>query len=148
VPSEAVNLKSWQIAFNRLDDLPEILVQGHERAYLTWIFTTKSARSYAIEPAAVDEYVRVFSAPGAARASFVWCRAALSPDGLAQAKARSGQRLTIPVLALGDALRASAATIGDHVSGGAIGLGCGHFLPEECPDEMTAAMLGFWRDTR
>jgi pimeloyl-ACP methyl ester carboxylesterase len=45
IPSAAVNLKSWQFAFNRLDDLPEILVQGHERAFLEWIFATKSARS-------------------------------------------------------------------------------------------------------
>src|SRR5262245_59472341 len=28
LPSEAANLKSWQFAFNRLNDLPEILTQG------------------------------------------------------------------------------------------------------------------------
>jgi hypothetical protein len=58
IPSDVINLKSWQFAFNRLNDLPEILVQGHERDYLTWIFATKSVRSYAIEPAALDEYTR------------------------------------------------------------------------------------------
>jgi pimeloyl-ACP methyl ester carboxylesterase len=100
VPSEAVNLKSWQFAFNRLDDLPEILVQGHERAYLTWLFATKTTRAYAIEPAALDEYVRVFSAPGTARAGFAWYRAAFSPEGLAQAKVRAARRLPMPVLAL------------------------------------------------
>ena len=154
VPSEAANLKSWQFAFNRLHDLPEILVQGHERAYLAWIFATKSTRAYAIEPAALDEYVRVFSAPGAARAGFAWYRAAFSPEGLAQAKARAAQRLPMPVLALGggdgvgDALHAAVAGLGDHVEGGAIGEGCGHFLPEECPDELAAAILAFWRKTR
>jgi pimeloyl-ACP methyl ester carboxylesterase len=101
VPSEAANLKSWQFAFNRLHDLPEILVQGHERAYLAWIFATKSTRTYAIEPAALDEYVCVFSAPGAARAGFAWYRAAFSPEGLAQGKVRAAQRLPMPVLALG-----------------------------------------------
>jgi pimeloyl-ACP methyl ester carboxylesterase len=60
IPSEAVNLKSWQFAFNRLDDLPEILVQGREREYLAWIFATKSFRSYAIEGAALEEYTAVF----------------------------------------------------------------------------------------
>ena len=28
--------------------------------------------------------------------------------------------------------------------GGSI-TGCGHFLPEECPDELTEAVLKFWQ---
>ena len=156
IPSEAVNLKSWQFAFNRLNDLPEILVQGHERAYLAWIFATKSFRSYAIDSATLDEYTRQYSAPGAMRAGFAWYRANFDAEGLAQAKARADKRLTMPVLALGgsegvgDALRATVATIGDHVQGGSItgsNTGCGHFLPEECPDELTEAVLKFWQST-
>ena len=149
-----MNLKSWQFAFNRLDDLPEILVQGHERAYLAWIFATKSARNYAIEPAALDEYVRVFSAPGAARASFAWYRTAFTPEELDRAKARAARRLEMPVLALGgsdgigDALHATVAGLGDHVTGGPIGEGCGHFLQEECPGELVASILDFWNGTR
>ena len=154
IPSEALNLTSWQFAFNRLNDLPEILVQGREREYLAWIFATKSFRPYAIDTAALDEYTRQYSAPGAMRAGFAWYRANFDADGLAQAKARAAKRLTMPVLALGgsegvgDALRATVATIGDHVEGGAISgatAGCGHFLPEECPDEMTEAVLKFWQ---
>jgi pimeloyl-ACP methyl ester carboxylesterase len=34
LPNETANLKSWQFAFNRLNDLPEILVQGREREFL------------------------------------------------------------------------------------------------------------------
>jgi pimeloyl-ACP methyl ester carboxylesterase len=156
IPTEAVNLKSWQFAFNRLNDLPEILVEGHERAYLTWIFATKSTRSYAIDPAAIDEYTRQYSAPGAMRAGFGWYRANFNAAGLAQAQARAAKRLTMPVLALGgsdgvgDALRATIAPLGDRVQGGAITgatEGCGHFLPEECPDELTEAVLKFWQST-
>jgi pimeloyl-ACP methyl ester carboxylesterase len=156
IPTEAANLKSWQFAFNRLNDLPEILVQGREREYLTWLFATKSFRSYAIEPAALEEYVRQYAAPGAMRAGFAWYRANFDADGLAQAKARAAKRLTMPVLALGgsegvgDALRATVATIADNVQGGSIAgpsIGCGHFLPEECPDELTAAVLKFWQST-
>lgn len=153
VPSEALNLKLWQFDFNRLHDLPETLVQGHERAYLSWIFQTKSTRDDAIELAAVDEYVRVFSVPGAARAGFEWYRAAFSPEGLAQQQARAKLRLTMPVLALGgsdglaDRLKTSVATIGDHVEGGALA-GCGHFLPEECPVQFTDAVLTFWHHNR
>jgi pimeloyl-ACP methyl ester carboxylesterase len=156
IPSEAVNLKSWQFAFNRLNDLPEMLIQGRERAYLAWIFATKSFRPYAIDAAALDEYTRQYSAPGAMRAGFAWYRANFDADGLSQAKARAAKRLTMPVLALGgsegvgDALRATVATLGDRVQGGAITgatAGCGHFLPEECPDELTEAVLKFWQST-
>ena len=154
IPLEAANLKSWQFSFNRLNDLPEILVDGHERAYLTWIYATKSTRSYAIEPTAIDEYTRQYSAPGAMRAGFAWYRANFNDEGLAQAKVRAARRLTMPVLALGgsdgvgDGLRATIAPISDHVQGGAITgatVGCGHFLPEECPDELTDAILKFWQ---
>ena len=160
IPSEMANLKSWQFAFNRLNDLPEILVQGHEQAYLAWIFATKSFRSYAIDSAALEEYTRQYSAPGAMRAGFAWYRANFDAEGLAQAKVRAAKRLTMPVLALGgsegvgDALRATVATIGDRVQGGSItprqalpADGCGHFLPEECPDELTEAVLKFWQST-
>jgi len=164
LPSEAVNLKTWQFSFNRLNDLPEILVQGHEREYLTWIFATKATRTYAIEPAAIDEYTRQYSAPGAMRAGFAWYRANFDADGLVQAKARAAKRLTMPVLALGgsdgvgDAFRATVAPVGDHVQGGAIAPqqeadstnaadGCGHFLPEECSAELTDAVLKFWQST-
>jgi hypothetical protein len=43
-------------------DCPRSSYRGHERAYLAWVFSTKST-PYAIESAALDEYVRVFSAP-------------------------------------------------------------------------------------
>jgi pimeloyl-ACP methyl ester carboxylesterase len=164
IPNETSNLKSWQFSFNRLNDLPEILVQGHERDFLTWIFATKSDRAYAIEPRAIDEYTRQYSAPGAMRAGFAWYRANFDADGLAQAKVRAAKRLTMPVLALGgsggvgDLLRATLAPVGDHVQGGAVmpqpdtgemgaNDGCGHFLPEECPAELTDAVLKFWQST-
>jgi len=35
----------------------------------------------------------------------------------------------------------------DHVQGGPIGPDCGHFLPEECPNELTEAVLKFWQST-
>jgi pimeloyl-ACP methyl ester carboxylesterase len=96
------------------------------------------------------------------RAGFAWYRANFSAEGLAQAKVRAAKRLTMPILALGgsdgvgDTLRATVATIGDHVQGGSIEArqqsgqmntvdGCGHFLPEECPDELIGAVQQFWQ---
>ena len=66
--------------------VPSDTVIGREREYLAWIFATKSTRSYAIEPAALDDYTRQYSVPGAMRAGFAWYRANFDAEGLAQAK--------------------------------------------------------------
>jgi len=146
---DATNLRTWHFAFNRLDDLPEILVQGHEREYLTWFFNHKTLKKDAFDQAAIDEYVRLFSRPGAAKASFDYYRVAFSASGVEQAKESAARRLTMPVLALGgeggvgSALLKTLQPLGDHVSGGVL-KGYGHYLPEECPEELTRAILDFW----
>ena len=42
IPSTEANVKTWHFAFNRLDDLPEILLHGRERQFLTWLFKAKT----------------------------------------------------------------------------------------------------------
>lgn len=150
IPTDAANVKSWHFAFNRLDDLPELLVQGREREYLTWLFQNKASKTWAIGAADLDEYVRVYRQPGAVRAGFAYYRAAFGSEGLAQARARAQHKLAMPVLAIGaefgvgdnlvDVLR-SAAT---HVSGGTA-QGCGHFVPEECPDVVIDGLKTFFK---
>lgn len=127
-------------------------MQGHERRFLSWLFANKTVRSWAIDPATLDEYVRVFSNPGAARAGFTYYRASFDDAGLAEAKAASAHRLTMPVLALGGeggvggALLKAIQPLGDNVHGGTVA-GCGHYLPDECPNELSGAILDFWRST-
>ena len=148
IPTAETNVKTWHFAFNRLDDLPEILVAGREREFLTWLFAAKSARVWRIGPADLDEYVRVLAAPGALRAALAYYRAAFSPDGLAQSRARAARTLSIPVLALGaetgvgamlaDTMRLVAA----DVRGGTV-TGCGHYMPEERPGTIAQALIRF-----
>ncbi|WP_283950761.1 alpha/beta fold hydrolase [Pedosphaera parvula] len=149
-PDSATNLKTWHFGFNRLNDLPEILVQGHERAFLSWFFTNKILRKGAIEPAALDEYVRLFSNPDSARAGFTYYRDFFDEAGQAQMKDGAARRLAMPVLALGgeggvgSALLKAVQPLGDNVHGGVL-VGFGHYLPEECPEELTRAIFEFWR---
>jgi pimeloyl-ACP methyl ester carboxylesterase len=151
-PSDAQNIKSWHFGFNRLDDLPEILVQGHERAYLTWLFANKSMKPWKIDPVALDEYVRVFSAPGAARAGFDYYRQAFNEVELAHIKDHMENSLSMPVYTLAGAGSLGAAMLkyveplAEHVSGIVID-GCGHYLPEECDAEYAQAVLQFWQST-
>ena len=149
IPSAARNLKTWHFAFNRLDDLPEILVQGREREFLSWLFHTKAFKSWAIGPADLDEYVRVLSAPGGVRASFAYYRAAFSPEGLADNRARAQHKLSLPVLAIGgehgvgDAMISTMRTVATSVRGG-VTAGCGHFIIEECPDRVSRDLEDFF----
>ncbi len=149
IPDEAANLRTWHFAFNRLDDLPEILVQGREREYLAFLFQTKAIRRWRIDGAAFDDYVRQFAAPGAARAGFAYYRVNYSVSGLEQARARAKKPLAMPVLAVGasggvgSALEKSLSPVAADVQGVVLD-DCGHFLPDECPDEMVRAIQQFW----
>jgi pimeloyl-ACP methyl ester carboxylesterase len=150
IPDEAANLRTWHFAFNRLDDLPEILVRGREREYLTFLFQTKSVRRWRIDAPTLEEYVRQFSAPGAARAGFDYYRVNYSTAGLAKARARSEKMLAMPTLAIGasggvgDALYKTLRQVAPDLQGVVLD-DCGHFLPDECPDEVVGAVTAFWR---
>jgi pimeloyl-ACP methyl ester carboxylesterase len=151
IPSDEANLRAWHFAFNRLPDLPEVLVQGHERAYLGWLFARKSVKGYVFTPEALDEYVRVFAQPGGARAAFGYYRAAFSEGGLRANRARAASPLGMPVLAVGgehsvgDGMRNTMALVATDVRGVNLA-GAGHFVLEECPSEVAAVVSSFVRE--
>jgi pimeloyl-ACP methyl ester carboxylesterase len=150
IPSDDGNMRSWHFAFNRLSDLPEMLVQGHERAYLAWLFAKKSNKGYVFTPDALDEYARVFSQPGGARAAFSYYRVAFSDSGLQQNRLRATTRLLMPVLAVGgqysvgDGMLNTMKLVTTDVRGVNVP-GAGHFVLEESPSEVAQAMLEFVR---
>jgi pimeloyl-ACP methyl ester carboxylesterase len=148
IPSAEANVKSWHFAFNRLDDLPEILLQGREREFLTWLFKAKSTRPWTIAPADLDEYVRVNAAPGATRAALSYYRHKLGPDGIAQSRSHAERKLSMPVLAFGaetgtgHLLLDTMRLVATDVSGGVFG-NCGHYMPEEAPRAVAEQIVGF-----
>jgi pimeloyl-ACP methyl ester carboxylesterase len=148
IPSDEGNLRSWHFAFNRLPDLPEVLVQGHERAYLSWLFAQKSAQGYVFDQEALNEYTRVFAQPGGARAAFSYYRAAFSETGLQQNRARVATTLRMPVLAIGgqysvgNGMASTMKLVAADVRGQNIA-GAGHFVLEESPDQVAEAILRF-----
>ena len=149
VPDDATNVKTWHFGFNRLQGLPEALVAGRERVYLTWLFENKSVRRDRIDPQAVNEYVRAFASPGAATAGFNYYRQTFSDAGLKRMRERLAHPLPMPVLTIGaaggvgtgleESLKSAASDL--H---GVVLPDCGHYLPDECPAEMTAAVRAFW----
>jgi pimeloyl-ACP methyl ester carboxylesterase len=96
----------------------------------------------------LDEYVRVFSAPGAARAGFEYYRQAFSDDGLSQAKTRMSTKLEMPILtisgsgSLGAGMEKNVGPLGNSVRGIVLE-GCGHYVLEECGGEYAKAVIDF-----
>jgi pimeloyl-ACP methyl ester carboxylesterase len=145
--------KRWHHAFHMTPDLPEALVQGREREYLTWFYREFSWQPGAIEPSDIDEYVRCYSLPGALSSGFAYYRNIPRDKADNVAILESGFRLPMPVLALGggrpeargrgEEPLESLRCIASDVRGGALP-DCGHFIAEEQPALLAARLLEFF----
>jgi pimeloyl-ACP methyl ester carboxylesterase len=138
-----LNDRLWHLGFNRIDNLNEQLVAGREDIFYRWEFDAAVKK---LPEDAINYYVRMLSNPDSLRGSFGWYRAL--DTTIAQDEQRKTRRLTMPVLAIG-----GEASFGKHV-GGAVQVvaddvqsvvipGTGHFVAEEAPLEMLAALTAF-----
>jgi len=60
-PDDRAVQRRWHFYFNRVQGLPEVLIQGREREYLAWFFgPEKVTRTWTIDQDAFEEYLRVF----------------------------------------------------------------------------------------
>jgi haloacetate dehalogenase len=145
----------WHWFFHLQPDLPETLVSQNVETYLRYFFERWTFNRPPVE-AAVPEYVRAFSRPGALRAGFNDYRATFPDDVEADdASAEAGQRLEMPVLVLwGETGLTGRLPVLDiwksyatDVVGDAIPA-CGHFLPEEQPDVVGERLMNFLAGVR
>jgi haloacetate dehalogenase len=131
--------------------LPERLIGADPLFYLHWTLGRWGTGLEAFAPAALAEYERCFRDPGAIHASCEDYRAAASID-LAHDEADRQQRIECPLLVLWgrrglmerhfDVLATWRERAAGAVSGRA--LDCGHFLPEERPQETAQELLAFF----
>jgi pimeloyl-ACP methyl ester carboxylesterase len=140
--------KTWHFAFHAVPDLPEILLEGRERPYLEWFFWHKTANPCVYGETVINEYHRIYSAPGGMRAGLAFYRATARSAEQNRALTASGQ-LSMPVLGLsadGGSIPDMAAAIrpfGADVRGETI-QNCGHFQPEEQPESVADALFRFF----
>jgi pimeloyl-ACP methyl ester carboxylesterase len=137
----------WHFAFHNVRDLPEALVAGRERTYLTeGFYRALSYNPAAFTEADIDEYVRCYSAPGGMRGGFEYFRA-FSEDAR-QNKQYFKNKLSMPVLSLGGAqslgptMVSMAKEVATNVRGGVIER-CGHWVADERPEYITEQLLAF-----
>jgi len=146
--SPALNsTRLWHIPFHMVRDIPETLVEGKEREYLTWFYSNYSYNPAAITKEDIDEYVSHYSAPGGMRAGFEYYRA--FPIDAEQIKEYSKAKLPMPVLALGgeysfgSAALDSMKSLATDVHGGIVPLS-GHWIAEEQPEFLIEQLVNFF----
>ena len=132
--------------------LPERLIGGDPVSFLHDLLSRWSGAESPFAPEAMADYERSFRDPETVRATCDDYRAGATIDcDLDAADRDAGRRISCPMLALwgdrGGDRRAVMMEVWERwatdLRGAAIP--CGHFLPEEAPDETAAALLDFFR---
>ncbi|MBB4932862.1 pimeloyl-ACP methyl ester carboxylesterase [Lipingzhangella halophila] len=144
-PDQDVNASfPWWLAFNQVHGLPEQLLDGRMRLLIDWLFDT-----YAKDPGSIDEhsrriYARAYSSPDAIRAGASWYQA-FNRD---IADERTYGPMTTPTLALGGSgsnhalLRQVLPSKGPDIDVVEVS-DTGHYIPEERPQLLVDALIGF-----
>ena len=145
LPDQLVD-RLWHIPFNQLKETNEKLVRGREDIFFGAEFSA-SAGTNKLPDYAVKYYVDgLASSPEALHGSFQLYRAFGATA--AQNEERKSRPLTMPVLAIGGA-ESSGDKVGETMKLTADDVqtlvipGIGHWLAEQAPDEMVAALTEF-----
>ena len=141
-----LNERLWHLAFNQLPKVNEQLVTGREDIFFGAEFDA-SAGTNKLPADAVRYYIDTLAAgPDQLRGSFGFYRAI--PTTSAQNQQRKAQRLTLPVLAIGGG-ESSGEGVGNTMKLAADDVqtlvipGCGHWVAEQAPDQLLAALTTF-----
>jgi pimeloyl-ACP methyl ester carboxylesterase len=118
--------------------VPERLIVGNERAFLSWFYEGDHVVNHAaFSPEAIDEYLRTFAGKEGVLGSMGIYRAAFA--SIEQTEKLMTAKITVPVVALGGE-KGLGGKVGDMVAMIAENVeahtlaGCGHFMTEERPE--------------
>jgi pimeloyl-ACP methyl ester carboxylesterase len=141
-----IEKRLWHQRFHRVPHLPEALIRGRERLYLSWFFQSAYDPS-AIGPEDIDEYVRAYSLPGGLSSSFAFGR--VVEKSAAQVKEASRGPMDIPLTFFGGQTSLGAA-FADHLKqitteGQTVVVpSSGHWMPEENPAFVAEKFTAFF----
>jgi pimeloyl-ACP methyl ester carboxylesterase len=143
----ALNQRLWHLTFNQLPaEVNEALVRGREEIFFGAEFDA-SAGTKKLPAEVVSYYVESLARdPEALRGSFELYRQ--FPTIIAQNEQRKSRRLAMPVLAIGGEESGGAGVaetmklVADEVQGVVLS-GAAHWVAEQAPDELLAALTEF-----
>jgi pimeloyl-ACP methyl ester carboxylesterase len=154
LPPEFGENGPWWFAFQQTPNLPEALVEGKEREYVSWFFKGLAYNPSAITEEDIDVFANHFSSPGGMRAAFEYFRA--FPIDAEQNKESAKDKITMPVLVLGGDIYpalggdfpgnlalSSTQALAANVTGITVPLS-GHWIPEEQPEFVIEQLTTFF----
>lgn len=142
--------KTWHFAFHLVPDLPETLLAGREREYVGWFLKTKALSPGTFDDTDLDHYAAALAAEGGLRAALAYYRDA-AESARRNHQALDRQHLTVPVLGISSShgsIPDMAASLGPWAGDvtGVVVPDAGHFIPDEQPAAVAAALAGFIAD--
>ena len=156
LPPEFGENGPWWFAFYQVPDLPEALLEGKEREYISWFMKGLAYNPSAITEEDIDVFVSHVSAPGGMRAAFEHFRA--FPLDAEQNKESAKDKITMPVLVLGGDIYpalggdfpgnfalSSTQALAENVTGVTVPLS-GHWIPEEQPEFVIEQLTTFFSE--
>ncbi len=142
--------KTWHFAFHLVPDLPETLLAGRERDYVGWFLKVKALSPDTFEDAELDHYAAAIAVDGGLRASLAYYRDA-AESARKNHEALKRQHLTVPILGISSShgsipdMAASISPWADDATGVVVP-DAGHFIPDEQPEAVAAAIADFILD--
>ena len=146
----------WWFAFYQTPDIPETLIEGKEREYLSWFMKGLAYNPSAISEEAIDVFANHAKAPGGLRGPIEHFRA--FPMDAEQNKESAKSKITMPVLVLGGDIYPalggdypgnfaldSTKALATNVTGITVPLS-GHWIPEEQPQFVIEQLAKFFSE--
>jgi len=138
----------WHVGFLAAPGIPEMLLTGREREFLTgYAFPAMSGTPGAISARDVEEFTRVYARPDGLRGTVGFYGSMLTEGDDIRAIAARGQ-LRMPVLAIdaatGDFTRDTMTQVAADVTTVKLD-GVGHLVAMEAPEVLAATLLDFYR---
>ncbi|WP_233193700.1 alpha/beta fold hydrolase [Acidovorax sp. 59] len=138
---------AWHFSFfNLTAPLPEKMLAGKERVFLEDFILTRAVNKKAFPPDVLDMYAKSWAKPASLTASLEYYRAL--NETAQRNKPLAATKLTMPVLAIGGG-NSMGAYQGEQLRKYAVNVqsetiqGCGHWLPEECPNQLNSLVVNF-----
>lgn len=145
----------WHTIFHMVPDVPEALITGRERQYLSIFYSGlygSGDNPTAITSEEVDEYIRVYTKPGALRAYLSYYRSLF--DDADRNREGTKTKLPMPVLALGGERTMGAAAGGvrlkqavEHLEVKVVPRAA-HWVIHDAPDFVAQQLLSFFSEAK